>query len=241
MDVLTEKMKEAHGRGTDAGMREGEEYRQKLSALLAKHNVRPWMSMVGALGQLPLWLTFFFTLRHVTRPGAGLGFETGGLLWFEDLTQPDPYYVLPVMTGFSMYGMVALGDAGTSKALADQDEKQRMMRNMMKGAAVLMVPATYWFPTGVFIYWISTNTFGVVQTVALRQPIIRSTVGMPPLPGAPGSPGTTGLLGMTPAQAAAALPKAGPNTDVSLRGSQPLAPRERDPVVAKKKKHRKRR
>ena len=219
MDKITEQMKEANSRMTEGGFREGEEHRQRLAALLAKHHVRPWMSMVGAIGQLPLWLTFFFTLRHVARPGAGLGFETGGTLWFEDLTLQDPYYALPIMCGASMYGMVSLGDAGTSKALADADEKQKMMRNVMKGAALIMVPATYWFPTGIFVYWISTNTIGIAQTVALRQPVIRSLVGMPPLPSLPA---TTGVLGMTPAQATAALP-VGPNTEVSLMGSQPIS------------------
>ena len=152
----------------------------------------------------------------MTREGAGLGFETGGLAWFEDLTVRDPYLALPVICGASMYGMVSLGDAGqASAAQTAQDERTAMMRNMMKGAAVLMVPMTYWMPSGVFMYWITTNGIGICQTVALRQPTIRAAVGMPPLPTA----ASPALLGMTPAEAV----QRGPNTNLSLAGSQPVA------------------
>jgi membrane protein insertase Oxa1/YidC/SpoIIIJ len=92
-----------------------------------------------------------------------------------------------------------------------------MMKTFMKGIAVLMVPATAWFQSGVFVYWISTNCIGITQTMILRQPPIRALVGMPPLPG---SAPAAGLLGMSPAQAAAAMPATGPNTDLSLSGSQ---------------------
>ena len=216
MDELSTAMQEANKRGTDAGMKEAEKHRVSLQKLLAKHGVKPWMTMVGGLGQLPVWMTFFFTLRHMTREGAQLGFETGGLAWFGDLTVQDPYYALPVLCGASMYGMVSLGDPGqASGSDAAQDERAKMMRNVMKGAAVLMVPMTYWFQSGIFIYWITTNSIGMVQTVALRQPPIRALVGMPALPGA----SSQGLLGMTPTEAA----RLAPNTNLSLAGSQPVA------------------
>ena len=115
-----------------------------------------------------------------------------------------------------MYGMVSLGDPGqASGSDAAQDERAKMMRNVMKGAAVLMVPMTYWFQSGIFIYWITTNSIGMVQTVALRQPPIRALVGMPALPEA----SSQGLLGMTPTEAA----RLAPNTNLSLAGSQPVA------------------
>jgi len=220
IDELSALMKEAAAKNTERGVDEAERHRRALSALFAQHNLKPWMSIVGALGQIPLWLTFFFTLRHVTRPGANLGFETGGALWFEDLTVNDPYYILPCICGASFYGMVQLGDPG--QAGAPIDEKTKTMRTFMSAVAVGMVPLTSWFQTGIFVYWISTNTFAMTQTLLLRQPAVRSFVGMPPLP-----THAAGVLGMTPAQAAAATPKllvhaeSAPNTELSLGGSLP--------------------
>ena len=161
MDELTTKMRAEGAKGTDKGAAEAQKAHAALSALMTEHNVSPWKTIVGAVGQIPLWLSFFFTMRHIVRPDSGLGLDSGGLLWFSDLTSRDPYFVLPVVCGSTFFGMVSLGDAGS--AGAPVDPKQEQMKTFMKGIAVLMVPATAWFESGVFVYWISTNLFSMLQ------------------------------------------------------------------------------
>lgn len=46
---------------------------------------------------------------------------------------------------------------------ATLDEQQRLMKNVMRGVAVLVVPLTAWFESGVFIYWLTSNALAVVQ------------------------------------------------------------------------------
>ena len=154
---------------------------------------------VGALVQLPLWITFFFTMRHLVRQGSGLGLEDGGTLWFTDLTARYPTFVLPGVMGVSFFAMASLGDPGQASG-ATVDPRQAQMRNMMKVAAFVMVPATAWFESGVFVYWISTNAATITQTLLLRQPVVRSISGLPPLPPLPPAAAataaaSTGLLG----------------------------------------------
>jgi YidC/Oxa1 family membrane protein insertase len=228
LDQLSAQMKAGSAKGTDKGYEEAEKARLELQALFAHHNVKPWMSIVGALGQIPLWLSFFFTMRHMVRVDGGLGLDTGGALWFQDLTARDPYFVLPVMCGATFFGMVSLGDPGQAPGVA-LDARQEQMRTFMKGVALLMVPTTAWFESGVFVYWISTNMVSILQTVTLRQPFVRAAVGMPALPGsqAPRLPGyvpAAGLLGMSPEQAAAASPPP-PMLEVVLAGSTIPQPR----------------
>lgn len=219
MDRLSALMKAAAKLGTPKGLDDAEKHRLALAALLTHHGVRPWMTMVGALGQLPLWMTFFFSMRHLMRPDSGFGLETGGLLWFNDLTMTDPYYALPVLCSGTFFGMVHLGDAGQDPTKLD--ERTRQMKTMMKGVAVLMIPMTSWMESGVFVYWISTNIFGMSQTVLLRIPALRAAVGMPPLPaGAP-----QGLLGMSPAQAAAKAPHQLPLVPEVTYATSPTASR----------------
>jgi len=222
MDELTTRMRESSALGTEKGFNDSTKAQKALGALLAKNGVQPWMTMVGAFGQIPVWLTFFFTMRHLVRPDGGLGLEMGGTLWFTDLTMRDPYYILPIVCGGTFYSMVQLGDPGQAPGVP-VDERQAMMRTMMKGAAVVMVPATAWFESGVFVYWISTNMFAMTQTVLLRQPAIREAAGMPPLPGA-------GPMGMLPAEAAAASAAAGVQVHAApahIVGSSVPAPRPR--------------
>lgn len=162
MTELSDQMKAASAKGTEKGLQDAERARQQLQALFEHHQVKPWMSMVGALGQIPLWITFFFTMRHIVRVDSGLGLDAGGMLWFTDLTMRDPYFVLPAICGATFYGMVQLGDAGQPPG-APADPRQAMMKQMMKGVAVLMPVMTSWFESGVFVYWISTNFFAMGQ------------------------------------------------------------------------------
>lgn len=62
---------------------------------MTKHNVNPIRNLVFPLAQATVFMTMFFALKGLA--GAGLPSmmsEGGG--WVMDLTQPDPYWALPV-------------------------------------------------------------------------------------------------------------------------------------------------
>jgi len=236
MDALTAKMKAASERAGGRGMEDAEKARLELQQLFATHNVRPWMTFVGALGQLPVWLTFFFTMRDITgRPGNALGMEDGGALWFTDLTTRDPTYGLPVLCGATFFAMVHLGDAGQTGKV---DDKTALMKNVMKGVAVLMVPMTSWFEAGVFVYWISSNLCAMSQTVLLKQPAVRAAVGMPPVAAVLSAPAST-LSGAGAVPATPYIPAVtytAPPATGALEGGTGAVGGEAQPVGVKKQK-----
>ena len=148
---------------------------------MLKHGVAPWRTMVTAVVQIPVWMSFFFTLRGILgRPHDALGFGEGGALWFPDLTAADPYYILPVTCGATFYFMASLDPSGAPND--DADEQKARMRTGMKVMAVAMVPLTASFESGVFVYWTTSNALTVGQTALLRMPAARAAIGMPPLP-----------------------------------------------------------
>jgi len=165
-------------------MKDVQQAQDDLQALFRAHGISPFnplFAMAGAFLQMPLWATFFFTIQDIAgRDNGLLGWQHGGALWFPDLTVGDPYLGLPVLCGFSFYGLIALGDAGT--AGSTPSDQQIMMRRFMKGFSVFMVPLTYWMHSGVFIYWITNNVLAMGQTVLLKTPSARAAFGMPPLP-----------------------------------------------------------
>jgi hypothetical protein len=59
----------------------------------------------------------------------GAGLSQGGTLWFPDLTAPDPYLILPMLSGASLFGMASLGDAG-------QQARAQLMRSGGAGPAL---------------------------------------------------------------------------------------------------------
>ena len=69
------------------------EINRKVKALYKEHNVKPSLTV---LCQLVLISSFFFAIRGMT--GAPIeSLATGGVMWFTDLTIPDPYYILPIL------------------------------------------------------------------------------------------------------------------------------------------------
>ena len=72
------------------------QYSHKIWSVYQKHKCNPLKAAVLPLVQVPLFLSFFIAIRRMAAVPVE-SMKTGGMLWFEDLTVPDPYYILPVL------------------------------------------------------------------------------------------------------------------------------------------------
>lgn len=83
------------------------------------------------------------------------GMLTDGILWFKDLSSPDPYGILPIICGLmSFINIVTSANMGSNP----------MFRKFMKGFRLLpliSIPIYMTFPVAFNIYWI---IFACVQT-----------------------------------------------------------------------------
>ncbi|KAI8093188.1 60Kd inner membrane protein-domain-containing protein [Halteromyces radiatus] len=150
-------------------------YSHEISDLFKKNQCHPMKSLGLPLIQMPVMISFFMALRAMAElPVPGM--TEGGLSWFSNLALPDPYYILPVI---SATGMLAVLEAGTEAGSATPQSKG--MKNFMRGITVLTVPFTAWMPSGVFVYWITSNIFSIGQILALKNPSIRSALNIPQL------------------------------------------------------------
>lgn len=87
---------------------------QTLSALYKVHKIHPFAVFRSPLMQLPVFWYFSIDLRKIINgadPGLAQSLTEGGLLWVTDLTEPDPWYGLPILGGLLLYANVevALG------------------------------------------------------------------------------------------------------------------------------------
>lgn len=53
--------------------------------------------------QIPVFVSFAYSVREMIRNGTAIGLESGGFAWFVDLTIPDASYVLPILAASSTY------------------------------------------------------------------------------------------------------------------------------------------
>lgn len=78
-----------------------------------------------------------------------------------DLSQPDPFYILPVLS--AALQLVASIMALPRNPVQTDDATQRTMQSMTYTFPLLTIVLFRDFPAGVFIYYITTTVFQVVQ------------------------------------------------------------------------------
>ncbi|KAG8509426.1 Mitochondrial inner membrane protein OXA1L [Galemys pyrenaicus] len=138
-----------------------------------KHDVKLMRPLILPLTQAPIFISFFIALREMANlPVPSL--QTGGLLWFQDLTLSDPTYLLPLVVTATMWGVLELG-AETGMQSSDI----QWMRNFIRVMPLAVLPITIHFPTAVFVYWLSSNVFSLAQVACLRIPAVRSVLKIP--------------------------------------------------------------
>ncbi|KAJ1471851.1 60Kd inner membrane protein-domain-containing protein, partial [Baffinella frigidus] len=167
--------------GINAGPLAAEENKRELYALHTKHRVDMRL-LFGPLIQMPFFFNFFFAVRRMAETYPS--FATGGDLWFADLTITDPTYVLPAITAATMLLTLELG-ADTGQSLASKDANQKLFFRLM-GLSVFPISIMSGFPNAIFMYWITANTFGLLQVGVMKIPGLKPALDFPvPLPPAP--------------------------------------------------------
>jgi YidC/Oxa1 family membrane protein insertase len=146
---------------------------QKLQKLFKDNDVNPFRAFLVPLVQAPIFISFFMALRKMAELPVET-FKTGGMLWFQDLTQVDPYYLLPTISCVGMLINIELGSDGTNPS-----NQTRMVRNVLRGMILLSIPFTAQMPAAVFMYWLTANMFSMSQLAFLKINWLRQKLGIP--------------------------------------------------------------
>ncbi|KAK3685254.1 60Kd inner membrane protein-domain-containing protein [Podospora appendiculata] len=101
--------------------------------------------------------------------------ESGGFLWFPDLTVADPYFVLPIVTAV----FVALGFKQSIPYMAPAQQKtMRIMGMVMLPLSLLF---TAYIPSGAQLYFLIAGVGHTLQLFLFYSPWFRKLVGLGPL------------------------------------------------------------
>jgi inner membrane protein COX18 len=93
-------------------------------------------------------------------------FKTEGVLWFPDLTVPDPYGVLSIMLGLSMARSIYSSTARLrTPAYIDEGSALRgVWVRALPLAGLVIVPFTLQFPAALLLYWTTSSVAAPVIT-----------------------------------------------------------------------------
>lgn len=164
MQALQVKMSEARQRGDklDAAM-----HAHELVKFMGEKGVNPLKNSLVPLCQAPFFISMFMGIRGMANAPVD-SFRQGGMYWFTDLTVPDEFYLLPIITSATLALTIEVGtDMGKLHSMG-------MARYVLRGLPLLILPFTFSFPAGVLVYWVSTNFISLVQVAVLRVPKVRN-------------------------------------------------------------------
>jgi len=146
------KMRELQPKMAQLKERFGDD-RQKMGQatmeLYRKEKVNPAGGCLPLLIQMPIFLALYWVfLESVELRHAPFAF------WIEDLSSKDPFYILPILMGASMFIMQKM------QPMTIQDP---MQQKIMQYMPVMFTVFFFWFPSGLVLYWLISNVISIIQ------------------------------------------------------------------------------
>ncbi|WP_133649745.1 membrane protein insertase YidC [Paraburkholderia flava] len=125
---------------------------QKMNASLMElyktEKVNPFGGCLPVVIQIPVFISLYWVLlSSVEMRGAPW------MLWINDLSQPDPFYILPVLMAVSMFLQTRLNPT-------PPDPIQAKMMMFMPIAFSVMF---FFFPAGLVLYYVVNNVLSIAQ------------------------------------------------------------------------------
>lgn len=134
--------------------------RQKMSqammALYKKEKINPLGGCLPILVQMPVFIALYWTLMESVELR-----HADWILWINDLSLMDPYFILPLLMGVSMFVQQQLNPA-------PQDP---MQAKVMKFMPVVFTIFFLWFPAGLVLYWLMNNLLSIAQQWVITRNI----------------------------------------------------------------------
>lgn len=132
-----------------------QEMNQEVMELYKKEGVSPFGGCMPMLLQIPVLFAFYavlslaIELRHAPF-----------VLWIDDLSKADPYWILPILMGASMYAQQNMSPSPTADP---------MQARMFKFLPVFMTALFVTLPSGLVLYWFVNNLLGVGQQAYIQR------------------------------------------------------------------------
>lgn len=147
---LAEEIKRKYGK-------DPQRMQQETMKLYKEHGVNPLAGCLPMMIPMPVLIALFFVFQN-TIEMRGVPF-----MWLPDLSAPDPFYILPVFMGASLYltqliTMRVSGSAGNPQ-----------MKMMLYFMPILMIVIFWRFPSGLNLYYATMNLASIPQQILIGK------------------------------------------------------------------------
>jgi YidC/Oxa1 family membrane protein insertase len=152
MRKLAPKMAEMKERYGD----DRQKFSQEMMKLYKTEQVNPFGGCLPLLIQMPVFLAFYYVLMESVELRHAPFFG-----WITDLSVRDPWFVLPIIYGVTMWFMQKLNPQPTDP----------MQARIMQMLPIVFTIMFLWFPAGMVLYWVTNNLLSIAQQYVITRQI----------------------------------------------------------------------
>jgi YidC/Oxa1 family membrane protein insertase len=122
--------------------------------LYKKEKINPLAGCLPMIVQIPVFISFYRVLLESVEMR-----QAPFLMWINDLSSRDPYFVLPLLMGGAMFAQFKLNPAPPDP----------MQAKIMQFMPLVMTGMMAWFPSGLVLYWLTNTVLSIVQQWRVNQ------------------------------------------------------------------------
>ena len=133
----------------------------EMMNLYRTHKTSPMSGCLPMLIQIPIFFALYKALL------VSVNMRNAHFLWIKDLAAMDPYFILPILMGATMWLQQYLQTGRTKNT--DGNDAMAQTGRMMKWLPIIFTIMFAWMPAGLVLYWTVSNIFGIVQTYIIKR------------------------------------------------------------------------
>lgn len=137
-----------------------QKFMQAQMELWKKEQVNPFGGCLPLLLQMPVFLGIYWVLNESVELR-----QASFILWYDDLSQMDPYFILPILMGVAMFVQQLI----TPMQTADPAQAK-----MMKFMPLIFMVFFLWFPAGLVLYYTANSVLSILQQWIITQQVERT-------------------------------------------------------------------
>jgi YidC/Oxa1 family membrane protein insertase len=127
---------------------------QAMMDMYKKEKVNPLGGCLPVLVQIPVFISLYWVLLESVEMR-----QAPFMLWIQNLSSPDPYYILPLIMGATMLIQQKLNPAPMDP----------MQAKVMMVLPVVFTVFFAFFPSGLVLYWVVNNTLSIAQQYVITK------------------------------------------------------------------------
>ncbi len=131
---------------------------QAMMELYKKEKINPLGGCLPILVQIPVFIALYWVLLESVELR-----QAPWILWIKDLSTKDPYFVLPLLMGATMFIQQKLNPAPVDPIQA----------KVMTFLPIVFTFFFLFFPSGLVLYWVVNNTLSIVQQWYITHKVIK--------------------------------------------------------------------